>query len=86
MRVASPDRILTGRERYPRDGRSLDPIWIDDDRVMTLWPSDDSRTRLEFVVWNVSDDGISSIAISDRWPEELRLWCLRLRFGVWDTL
>lgn len=57
---------------FPVDGRALDPVWLDDRTVCTLWPSETVRDRLEVVVWEVTGDSLIPHNISEGWSEQVR--------------
>lgn len=74
-------------DRYlPIDGRAMQPVWLDDTTLCTLWPSEAVRDRLEIVLWNVAADGLVPSIISAHWPEEVRPTLLEVRYRFNATL
>ncbi|MCC6906786.1 MAG: hypothetical protein IT430_02485 [Phycisphaerales bacterium] len=74
-------------DRYlPIDGRAMQPVWLDDTTLCSLWPSEAVRDRLEIVLWNVAADGLVPSIISAHWPEEVRPTLLEVRYRFNATL
>lgn len=83
---STPSRVREYDRYLPIDGRAMQPVWLDDTTLCTLWPSEAVRDRLEIVLWNVAADGLVPSIISAHWPEEVRPTLLEVRYRFNATL
>lgn len=78
--------VRLGWDESPLDGRTADPVWLDDHSLFTLWHCEDKRDRLDLVVWDVSGPEIrrrATVCADDHetWPKHLTIYQ-----GFFDTL